>query len=313
MSDVDPFDEGMPWSNEEPTAAPEEGQPAEPEASEPEQPTEEPEDVTSIRAKYKDDPDEAWKALAESQKYIGQLHQTQGDLQGRLDRLASLQEQQLALAQQQYANQQTPAFEDTLEDDPKLALTHAVKQYEQAQQLGDQNAQAYAEMLVDRAWKGWAQEELEEAIPWREAWQQAKIQQMIQAQTQPILAQTNEQTRAQKMGQLAREAPDIQQHKELINTILREDQYLDTMAKSGNPDFEYWALKRAYIEAKARGAATLGDAAQNIARAQADEAERAQNEAFVASAGNQVRDPAEPSIADELTKDWGGSGIYWGE
>jgi hypothetical protein len=317
MFDTEDFDDGMPWGSDDPKAAlPEvdvetdEEQPAEepdeetaPEEESTERPrnekgqfvaqeTEEEspqvdeETLEAAKERHGEDPEKLLKIIAD-------MTQHTRNQQSQLDQLMHMQQQQMQQAQEPQYD-----YDEIADSDPRSATMLAW--------------QAGNEPAFNQSWHAWAEEDPANAAAWLSSQQIEGLRQEMQAQTQPLYQQQVASQRNSVMAEFGREHPDLGDHIPTINKVLDENPLLAISAKNeASPHIQVQALQAAYEVAKARDAATLRTASQEVGQAQAAATEAALTDAFVASASNSVVQATEPSVADSLTEDWGVSGLYW--
>lgn len=310
MSTVD--DDGFDWATLD-DAAPEEGQPADEaqeeqseeavtaEAETPERPrnpdgtfakkeTHDPE-VDAILQKYGGDTNTALKALAESQSYIGSLHNELGGLR-----------QQLESATQAWQNPRPQMdFETLLEENPQQAALVALN-------AGDHAA-------YQRAKQEW-----NDVAPGAPDLFEANLRlqrevQDIKAQIEQVAAPVQQQQQIQSLTSVYRHVatanPDFEELRPaMVNVVneLAESGYdwITPALESGDPRQATAALNSLVQLARARESGNLAAAAQNAARQHVAETEAAKREAIVASAtSNVATDDTAKSPADILWDQWG--------
>jgi hypothetical protein len=303
-------EDGYDWATlggEEP-AAPEEGQPAEAQdepaeeavtaEAEPERPrnpdgtfAKKPDpQVEAVLQKYGGDTETALKALAESQSYIGSLHQELGGLR-----------QELANAAQAWQNPRPQQdFESLLEENPQQAALMALN-------AGDHAAYQRAKQEWNDISPG-APDLFEANL--RLQRQVQDIQQQVQAVSAPVQQQQQIQSLASVYRQVASENPDFEELRPAMVQVVNE------LADSGydwiTPAIESGDLRQAYSAmttmvklARAHEGGNLASAAQAAARQHVAETEAAKREAIVASATSTVASDDQPrSPADALWDQW---------
>lgn len=294
-------------------AAPAEGSPAEPEAAQEEAVTEaattteddgrarDPETGRFLPKDQKDprvqavldkygDPEKALLALAESQSYIGQLHQTQGELQAQLAELTQ--------AIRTPRPQQN--FETLLETDPQQAAMYAL-------QTGDRAA-------YERAKSEW--NDLAPGAPaiWEQNLQlqnkMAELEQRVQGVQQPIAEQQNLRVVATAYQQVQASNPDFDSLQPMMSQIVGEIaesgyDWISPALDSGDPRAATVALSQLVELARARAGGNLQDQARQAAQEHVAATEQAKREAIVASASSTMSESNNTSPGQAVADQWG--------
>ncbi len=224
--------------------------------------------------------EDAERGMAEKDRYINELRE-----QNR--RFEEFMAQQQAEAQRP----RTPAnFDDLVEERPAYAA-------QLAYQAGDQ-------MAFARAAEVW--EEMAPGAPALYLQQMQMQQQMqqfaqtVQAQTQPLHEQREQQAWEGAVRQFTQQNPGFNEisDQEMISAAERNP-IVGAILQNGDTPSRLQALNTLYLDAlHARGA--IQSAVQDVARTQAQEAERARDEAFTASSSTvTAQTPATPEESEE--------------
>lgn len=310
MSTVD--DDGFDWANLEPASEteqpaetqeePSEAATAEVEVEEtaPERPRNpdgtfakkaEPEDpeVQAILAKYGGDQAKALKALAESQSYIGSLHNELGELR-----------QTVAQAQQEWQRPRLQTdFDALLEENPQQAAMMAL-------QAGDHAAYSRAKQEWNDISPG-APDLFEQNLR-----TQAELREIREAlaQTQaPLVEQGRRQHLARAYQEVAQANPDFEDLRPQMAEVVTELEsvgydWITPALESGDQAQARGALHALVKMARAHRTGNLAQAAQEAARQHVAETEAAKRDAIVASATSTVATTEDKSPADALWDQW---------
>lgn len=270
----------------EAATAPDDGRPRNPDGTfakkEPE-PEADPE-IDAILGKY-GTTEKALKALAESQSYIGQLHQTQGELQAQLAELTQ--------AIRTPRPQQN--FETLLETDPQQAALYAL-------QAGDRHG-------YERAKSEW--NELAPGAPaiWEQNLQlqnkMAELEQRVQGVQQPIAEQQNLRVVAAAYQSVQQANPDFDSLQPVMSQIVGEIaesgyDWISPALDSGDQRAATVALKQLVELARARAGGNLQDQARQAAQEHVAATEQAKREAIVASASSSMSESHDKSPGEKL-------------
>ena len=251
-------------------------------------------DIQALLDRYGGDVDKALQGALEAQGLINTLGNEIGQLR-------QIQEQQIA-------QQPQPRYDYSgmIEEDPARATM-----------LAFQNGDPYA---FDQAWQAWAVEDPANAAAWR-AEKSASIQveqlrREMQQQVQPV-AQAQQQDRFNTgFVDLVRRYPDMEQHIPAISEYLESRPYQKQIFEnSPDPQARLQVVEDAYLVAQARNRDTLRSATQEMATAQTQAAEKALEDAFVASGTNAVREAPQKSLQELITEGWDEipTSLYHGE
>lgn len=228
--------------------------------------------------RFADDPQKVYESYTNLQSLLGR----------QAEELAQLRQ----AVQQQAWQQNQPQYDYTsiVDEDPGKAA-----------QLAFQNGDP-------RAFKT-ALDALEAYDPtaaevWKLRLENIAMQQRVETQLRSIGGNQQAQILENNLVALANKYPDVAQFEQHVGQVLAERPGLRQMAQSGDPNMIVQALEDAYMIAKARASDNLGAAAQTVAQAQAQANEQALQGAFVASGTNNVRQEAQPGIADALWAEW---------
>lgn len=221
-------------------------------------------DLQQYLAKYGGDVEKALRGALEQQSLFGRQANELGELR---QQLSQFQEQ----FQETQQRQQTDW--DSLLENPAQAVQVAFQQ-------------GNAPML-QQAFAQWADEDPAAAWSWRSdrmiEVQRQQILQEVEQRIGPVVQQTSEQQFAQAMAGLARQYPDLEQMAPAMAQIAQERPHVLDGLQSQNPQVRATVLEDLYHLARSRSAPQIAAAIQQAQAAQAAEAERAKQDAFVAS------------------------------
>lgn len=245
-------------------------------------------EIDAILGKY-GTTEKALKALAESQSYIGQLHQTQGELQAQLAELTQ-------------AIRQPPPhqnFETLLETDPQQAAIYALRS-------GDRVA-------YERAKSEW--NDLAPGAPaiWEQNLQMqnrlAELEQRLSGVAAPIAEQQNLRSLASVMRKVEAANPDFEQLQPTMGQVVEElavsnYDWISPALESGDPVKAEAALNVVVQLARARASGNLTDQARMAAQEHVAATEQAKREAIVASASTSMSDTEPKSTGQAVADQW---------
>lgn len=246
-------------------------------------------EIEAILGKY-GTTEKALKALQESQSYIGQLHQTQGDLQAQIEALTQ--------AIQNPRPQQD--FEVMLSNDPQQAALYAL-------QVGDREAYA-------RAKAEW--NELSPGTP--EVWEQnlqlqnrlQEIEARVSGVQAPIEEQQNLRMVASALQRVQAANPDFAQLEPMMSSVVDElaasgYDWVTPALESRDPVKAEAALSHVVLLARARSSGNLQDQARQAAQEHVAATEQAKREAIVGSASSSMNEPHERTAGEALWDQFG--------
>lgn len=228
--------------------------------------------------------EELERAALEKQAFIDRQANELGQ-----ERAARERYEQMLAQQQQAAQAGTIDWQAEIDENPA-----------QAARLAQQHQNPHAFQAALRAW-----EELAPGTP--EVWLR---QQSYEARMAQAAEQQNRQQWNETMAAFGREHPDFAEFSdgEVTEAFRRNPYALELLQRAmTDPAAQMAALRTVYLdvkEARGRNADTLVAAAQDIARVQHEETQRAKDEAILASATASVATPPKPSRADVIGAEW---------
>lgn len=215
------------------------------------------------------------------------------EMRQQLAQMQELMEAQAQAPQQQAQMIDAAAYEDEIDQNPAGWAQWAVE-----------NGQAH---IYERAVQQWAQDDPLAASRFDSQLRERKLREELQAQVQqvaaPIQNMTAQQAQQAAYRQFAEAHPDVDKFADQMAEIAQGSKVIFTALKSDDHDTRVEALEYLYNQARGRSSDNLGTAAQELARAQAEESARARQEATVASGTAHV-DAEKPSPAQQIAAQW---------